>query len=378
MHTDQTLIKWYQLSNEQGTQRIALAGNYTLAALEPVMETLADELTQQAANADLHWDLTGIQQLDTAGMMMLWHAWKAQRPKQLQLRTEHEKMFERLEQSPIPQPATQYTDILWPITSLGRLALLLWQHTVGLITLIGQLLIDAVYLIRHPVYIPWREISANLFRTGAQALGITALVGFLIGIVLSYLSSKQLQLFGADIFIINILGISITRELGPMLAAILVAGRSGSSMTAQLGVMRVTQELDALTVMGISHSQRLVLPKIVGLGIAMPLLVMWTSTMALLGGMVAAELQLGLSYQYFITALPDTVPIGNLWLGLGKGVVCGMVIALIACHFGLRIKPNTESLGEGTTTSVVTAITMVIIVDAIFAVIFSDVGLTQQ
>lgn len=379
MRTDQTqtLTQWYQLSSEQGTQRIALAGNYTLAALEHVVKTLADELARQAANPDLHWDLTGIQQLDAAGMMMLWHAWNAQRPKQLQLRTEHERMFERLEQSPIPQPATQHTDVLWPITSLGRLVLLLWQHTVGLITLIGQLLIDTVYLIRHPVYIPWREISANLFRTGAQALGITALVGFLIGIVLSYLSSKQLQLFGADIFIINILGISITRELGPMLAAILVAGRSGSSMTAQLGVMRVTQELDALTVMGISHSQRLILPKIVGLGIAMPLLVMWTSTMALLGGMVAAELQLGLSYQYFITALLDSVPIGNLWLGLGKGVVCGMVIALIACHFGLRIKPNTESLGEGTTTSVVTAITMVIIVDAIFAIIFSDVGLTQ-
>jgi phospholipid/cholesterol/gamma-HCH transport system permease protein len=147
-------------------------------------------------------------------------------------------------------------------------------------------------------------------------------------------------------------------------------------MTAQLGVMRVTQELDALTVMGISHSQRLILPKVLGLGIAMPLLVMWTSAIALLGGMVAAEWQLGLNHQYFLTTLPDAVPIANLWLGLGKGIVCGMVIALIACHFGLRIKPNTESLGEGTTTSVVTAITMVIIIDAIFAVLFSDVGLT--
>ena len=197
----------------------------------------------------------------------------------------------------------------------------------------------------------------------------------MIGIVLSYLSSRQLQMFGADIFIINILGFSIIRELGPMLAAILVAGRSGSSMTAQLGVMRVTQELDALTVMGISHSQRLILPKVLGLGIAMPLLVMWTSAIALFGGMVAAELQLGLSVQYFLFELPDAVPIANLWLGLGKGVVCGMTIALVACHFGLRIKPNTESLGEGTTSSVVTSITMVIIIDAIFAIMFSDVGL---
>lgn len=375
-HFHKIMNQWYQLRTERGYPHIILTGDYTLAALEHILEPLASELTKQAKNRNLYWDLTGIQQIDTAGIAMLWRVWKAQRPEHLQLRPEHEKMFKRLENHPILQPETKYKDILWPITVLGNLVLLLWQNIIGLVTLIGQLLIDVVYLTRHPAYIPWREISANLFRTGAQALGITALVGFLIGIVISYLSSKQLQLFGADIFIINILGISIIRELGPMLAAILVAGRSGSSMTAQLGVMRVTQELDALTVMGISHSQRLILPKILGLGIAMPLLVMWTSAIALLGGMVAAELQLGLNYQYFLTALPDAVPIANLWLGLGKGIVCGMVIALIACHFGLRIKPNTESLGEGTTSSVVTAITVVIIIDAIFAIIFSDVGLT--
>lgn len=371
-----SLNTWYQLTTVDGTVQIVLTGHYTLVALGHSLDSLTDELARQAENQDLHWDLTRIQQLDTAGTAILWRAWKGQRPKRLQLRPEHEKMFARLEHVPALKTNARYRDLAWPITTLGRLVLLLWNNTLGLVTLIGQLLLDVLYLIRHPILIPWREISANLYRTGAQALGITALVGFLIGIVLSYLSSKQLQIFGADIFIINILGISIVRELGPMLAAILVAGRSGSSMTAQLGVMRVTQELDALTVMGISHSQRLILPKVVGLGIAMPLLVLWTSAIALIGGMVAAELQLGLSYHFFLRSLPDAVPIANLWLGLGKGIVCGMVIALIACHFGLRIKPNTESLGEGTTTSVVTSITMVIIIDAIFAVMFSDVGIT--
>ncbi|MBX3616964.1 MlaE family ABC transporter permease [Nitrosomonas sp.] len=367
---------WYQLTTVGGTAQIILTGNYTLVALRDSLDSLTDELARQAENQDIHWDLTHIQQLDTAGTAILWQVWKGQRPKHLQLRPEHEKMFVRLEHVPTPQANTRYRDLAWPVTFLGRLALLLWSNILGLVMLIGQLLLDVCYLIRHPALIPWREISANLYRTGAQALGITALVGFLIGIVLSYLSSKQLQIFGADIFIINILGISIIRELGPMLAAILVAGRSGSSMTAQLGVMRVTQELDALTVMGISHSQRLVLPKVLGLGIAMPLLVLWTSAIALIGGMVAAELQLGLSHHFFLQSLPDAVPIANLWLGLGKGIVCGMVIALIACHFGLKIKPNTESLGEGTTTSVVTSITMVIIIDAIFAVMFSDVGIS--
>ncbi len=375
MQNSSRLTQWYQLEDRQNVPCICLTGNYTLPALEDVFDDLASDLARQAQKPDLHWNLLGIQQIDSAGITMLWQAWHAQRPQLIELRPEHEKMIERLEQLPAHQSVTKPSDWLWPITQIGQLSLLLWQHAISLLTLIGQLLLDMGYLIRHPAYIPWREISANLFRTGAQALGITALVGFLIGIVISYLSSKQLQLFGADIFIINILGISIIRELGPMLAAILVAGRSGSSMTAQLGVMRVTQELDALTVMGISHSLRLILPKILGLGLAMPLLVIWTSAMALIGGMVAAELQLGLSIQYFISTLPDSVPIGNLWLGLGKGVVCGMVIALIACHFGMRIKPNTESLGEGTTSSVVTAITMVIIVDAIFAILFSDVGL---
>jgi phospholipid/cholesterol/gamma-HCH transport system permease protein len=159
-----------------------------------------------------------------------------------------------------------------------------------------------------------------------------------------------------------------------VLAAILVAGRSGSAMTAQIGVMRVTEELDALAVMGIPHTLRLVLPKMLALAVAMPLLILWTNTVAMIGGMVSAQSELGIDYRYFISSLPAAVPISNLWLGLAKGVVFGILIALIACHFGLRIKPNTESLGQGTTSSVVTAITLVIIVDAVFAVLFRNVG----
>lgn len=360
--------------SENGSARLLLTGNCTLYALGQRLQALSVELAAYAADPELRWDLSGIEQLDDAGAVLLWRAWGARRPTHLLLRPEQERLFSRLGQAPaLPAPIPR--DRLWPVTVLGKAVFLLREHLTGIAILIGQLLLDVIYLASHPARIPWREISANLYRTGAQALGITALVGFLIGIVLSYLSSKQLKVFGADVFIINILGVSIIRELGPMLAAILVAGRSGSSMTAQLGVMRVTEELDALTVMGIPHGLRLILPKIIGLGIAMPLVVLWTSAIALIGGMIAAELQLGLSHQHFLSKLPDVVPIANLWLGLGKGVVFGMMIALIACHFGLRIKPNTESLGEGTTNSVVTAITVVIIVDAIFAIAFSDVGI---
>lgn len=363
-----------QAASENGAPRLVLSGKCTLGALKQQMQSLSAELVTFATNPNLHWDLTGIEQLDDAGALLLWQAWGARRPRNLELRPEQERLFNRLGNIPAaPEPVPR--NLLDPVRALGKTAFLVWEHLTGIIMLTGQLFLDVKYLASHPARIPWREISATLFRTGAQALGVTALVGFLIGIVLSYLSSRQLQVYGADIFIINILGVSIIRELGPMLAAILVAGRSGSSMTAQLGVMRVTEELDALAVMGIPHSMRLVLPKVIGLGIAMPLIVLWTSAIALLGGMVVAEIQLGLSYQYFFNRLSDAVPIANLWLGLGKGVVSGMTIALITCHFGLRIKSNTESLGEGTTNAVVTAITAVIIIDAIFAIIFSNVGL---
>jgi phospholipid/cholesterol/gamma-HCH transport system permease protein len=365
---------WYQLTTQTGDSRLKLVGSYTLTALNQSLPSVAKELARFAAQPGLRWDLTNIQQMDYAGAVLIWQAWGAQRPEHLSLRPEQERMFTRLEKA-TPLPAQQHSDSFLPISMLGKRFFRFLSHLAGMITLSGQAVLDIGYLIAHPGRIPMREISATLFRTGAQALGITAIVGFLIGIVLSYLISEQLHMFGADIYIVNILGMSIIRELGPMLAAILVAGRSGSSMTAQLGVMRVTEELDALTVMGIPYSLRLVLPKIIGLGIAMPLIVLWTSVIALLGGIIAADLQIGLSFQYALTSLPSAVPVVNLWLGLGKGVVCGMAIALIACHFGLRIKPNTESLGEGTTDSVVTSITAVIIIDAIFAIIFSNVGI---
>ena len=168
---------------------------------------------------------------------------------------------------------------------------------------------------------------------------------------------------------------SLVRELGPMLAAILIAGRSGSAITAQIGVMRVTDELDAMSVMGISHSYRLVMPRALALAIAMPLISGWTTVAGLIGGMVAADLSLGITPTFFLNALPQAVQVQNLVLATAKSVVFGVLIALIGCHFGLRVRPNTQSLGEGTTASVVTAITVVILVDALFAVLFSHVGI---
>ncbi|WP_428422424.1 ABC transporter permease [Methylibium sp.] len=364
------------LSHERtagGKPRVLISGEWTLLPLRGRFDELAMRVKELAADVSMEWDLLGLTRLDTAGALLLWQAWGRQRPPTLRLRAEHELTFADLAvQSTVPAGSKAAQARL---SQFGAYLVRFSEHVLGAVRLVGQLALDLLLVLRQPGLIAWREISANVYRTGAQALGITALVGFLVGITLSYLTSKQLRSYGADIFVINILGVSVWRELGPLLAAIIVAGRSGSSMTAQLGVMRVTQELDALSVMGVSHTVRLVLPKVVALAMSMPLVVVWTSAVVLLGGMVAARAQLGIDYVQFLQALPSAVPIANLWLGLSKAVVFGILIALVACHFGLRIEPNTESLAAGTTDSVVISITLVIIVDALFAVLFSDVGL---
>ncbi len=339
-----------------------------------VIAGLDAQLRRLPAGRHPAWDLRRIDGLDHIGAQFLWNTWGRRRPAQLQLAGYQETIFRRLEQAgplALPQaaPARRFG-----LLALGRALHQAGGHLNGFITLIGQLVLDLGRFAARPLRGPWKEISANIFHIGYQALGITALVGFLIGVVLSYLSAQQLHTFGGDIYLVNILGMSVVRELGPLLAAILVAGRSGSAITAQLGVIRVTEELDAMLVMGMPHGFRLILPRVLALAVAMPLLVIWTDAIALLGGMAAAQLELGLSAIYFVQQLPDAVPLANYWIGLGKGVVFGSLIALVACHFGLRIEPDTESLGRGTTLSVVTAITCVIVADAVFAIVFTGVG----
>ncbi len=358
-----------------GERRIELIGAWNLAALGQRLPQLRSRLAEYALDVSCSWDLTAVTVLDHAGALLLWRAWGRRRAPRLILKPEHESVFDNLAKPrELPQPPL---DLWATTTALGQKVIGLLDHLFGATALLGQVMIDAAGLVRRPREIPWREISASIFRTGAQALGITAIVGFLVGVVISYLSAQQLKQFGADIYIVNLVGVSVIRELGPVLAAVLIAGRSGSAMTAQIGVMRVTEELDAMTVMGIPHTVRLVLPRMIALAISMPFLVLWTNVIAILGGMLAAQTELNIDYRFFLSRLPEVVPIANLWLGLGKSLVFGAVIALIACHFGLRIKPNTESLGAGTTQSVVIAITTVIIVDAIFAVMFADVGIIK-
>jgi phospholipid/cholesterol/gamma-HCH transport system permease protein len=362
-----------------GRRRVILAGHWTLT----VLARRAGELRRQLAEAggaaqggEPAWDCLGIEFMDSTGALLLWRAWGRRLPQDLQVRPEHRRILERLAAA----AAVAAADAGPRTGGVGGLpfsgpVIVVWHHLGDFVTLIGQVMLDLVHIVRRPPDMPWKEVSANIYRGGVCAMPVVGLVGFMVGIVLAYLFALQLQRLGADLLIVNVLGIGIIRELGPVLVAVLVAGRSGSAMTAQIGVMRVTEELDALAVMGVARSLRLVFPKVVALAVVMPMLELWASAAALAGGIMAAQAQLEISPLFFLDQLAHVVPLVNVWLALGKGVVFGILVALLACHFGLRVRPNTESLSANTTASVVAGITAVILVDALIAVAARQVGL---
>ena len=353
-------------------------GDWNAAQLtQPDQWQRATQALKQAADKlgdSGRWQLGADCQLDHLGAQALLAGW-GQVPAQLDLSDKQNAVLRRVAgfQPPeLPKPPSFFSQFGARLTK--RMRTLRAEAGDG-VALLGQLMLDLGKLVRAPQWGPWRDFSSHLYSVGATALPITALVGFLIGVVLAYLMSQVLRQFGAEIFIVNILGLALIRELGPILAAVLIAGRSGSSITAQIGVMQVTQELDAMRVMGIPVHYRLVMPRVMALAVAMPLVTVWTTAAALLGGMLAAWVTLDLSPTYFMTAMPSAVSLPNLVLAVGKSVVFGIAIAMIASFFGLRVEPNSDSLGKGTTASVVSAITAVILIDAVFAIAFKSVGI---
>jgi len=363
-------------NSSKANQTIVASGCWTALAFSspPDWKTLARSLALTPLQSDTAWDLRHIAQLDHIGAQLLWSHWRETWPTQLHITDQQKAVLDQVARYTVPVPTAPRLTLRDRFHRFANRGPQMLGVGRDFVQLIGQFALDIGRLIRAPHRAPWRDFSGHLYNIGATAMPITALVGLLIGVVLAYLTSQQLRQYGGETFIVNILGLSLLRELGPILAAVLVAGRSGSAITAQIGVMRVTDELDAMRVMGISHGFRLVMPRVLALAIVMPLISVWTSMAALLGGMMAADLALDVSPSYFLSALPRAVPMVNLWLGMSKSAVFGIAIAFIACFHGLRVQPNTESLGRGTTSSVVTSITVVILIDALFAILFRGTG----
>lgn len=253
------------------------------------------------------------------------------------------------------------------VTEFGR-------GSLSLIGFLGAVLAGFAGIVRHPSRFRFRALVRQMELVGVSSLPIVALMSFLIGIVVAQQGAAQLAQFGAEIFTINLTGRLTLRELGVLMTAIMVAGRSGSAFAAQLGTMRLTEEIDAMRTIGVSPMEVLVIPRILASVLMLPLLGFFAACMAILGGAFISNFTLGIPFWTFLSRIQEVVPLYDLWVGLVKAPVFGLIVALTGCYQGLQVEGNAEEVGLRTTQAVVQAIFMVIVLDAFFAVFFSEIG----
>jgi len=254
---------------------------------------------------------------------------------------------------------------------IGRATVTAVDELRALLAFVGELMWRGGPLLLQPWRIRWREVIHEIDAAGLRAIGIIGLLSFLIGMVMAYQAGATLATYGANILIVNLVSIITLRELGPLLTAILVAGRTGSSYTAQIGTMQITEEVDALRALGLSPFDMLVLPKVIALVITLPLLALFADVMGLVGGGVVAAMGYGVPFSEYAARIPQVVGLQTLMLGLVKAPVFAVVIALVGCMQGLRVKGSAAAVGRATTVSVVQAIFLVIVIDASFSVLYN-------
>lgn len=245
---------------------------------------------------------------------------------------------------------------------------------LNFLSFLGGLIVAMGSVIRHPRRFRMKALVRQMELVGVSSLGIIGLMSFLIGIVISQQGAVQLAAFGAEALTVNLTGRISLRELGVLMTAIMVAGRSGSAFAAQIGTMKLTEEVDAMRTIGISPMEALVLPRILAATFMMPLLGAYAAGMAIVGGAFIADLSLGIPFLTFLVRIQEVVPTYDLWVGLLKAPVFGLIIGLAGCYQGMQVKDNSEQVGKRTTAAVVQAIFMVIVLDAFFAVFFTELG----
>ncbi len=248
------------------------------------------------------------------------------------------------------------------------------RGAVGVIGFLGALVSASLSLLRHPRRFRILALVRQLELVGVSALPIIGLMSFLIGIVIAQQGAVQLAQFGAETLTVNLVGRITLRELGVLMTAIMVAGRSGSAFAAQIGTMRLTEEVDAMKTIGISPMEALVVPRILAAVLMMPLLGFYASAVAIIGGATVGQLSLGIPFWSFLVRVQDVVPLYDLWVGLVKAPVFGLIVALAGCYHGMQVKGDSEQVGLRTTMAVVTGIFAVIVIDAFFAVFFTKIG----
>lgn len=319
-------------------------------------------------------DGAGVTQLDTNGAWLLLAATRAQAsdpmPELRAFQAQHLAIFDLVVQHyevTAAKPAPHREGVL-ELTGRGVLAM--WGHVVGLLDFVGRLFLELMAQIGHPGHWRWGEFGAQVRAVFVGAVPIVAGMLFLLGVVFAYLLGSQAQQYGANIFVVDGLLLAILREISPVIVAVLVAGRSGAAITAQIGTMKVTEEIDAITTLGLSPLSVLVIPRVLAVLLALPLLVFIGDIAGILGGMLITQQQLDISYSMFMDRVADVLLLKTLLVGLGKAPVFAVFIALIACRMGLSVTRDARSVGAHTTSTVVQSLVAIIILNAIFAIMF--------
>lgn len=360
------------VEKHQDQLKLWALGEWTLKSVAQIEE----QLKRIRHDLPVIWDVSGVSEFDSAGVLLF-----SQYLKELSQYTtvevigfsENQKeMYDLLKDDHIviEPPKEEGTLVL-----LGRNTIKLLKDTKEFIKFFGHVFYALFHTLTHPKEIRIKETVYHIHQSGFNALIIIGLTAFLVGMVIAYQGSVQLAKFGADIFIVDTVAISITRELGPMITAIVIAGRSGSAYTAEIGAMKITEETAAMRTMGFDPYTFLVLPRIIALMIALPLLIFFADIIGIFGGMVASSMQLGISMTQFVDRLYEVLEVKHYILGMIKGPVFAFLIASVGAFRGFQVSHNTESIGLHTTASVVNGIFLVIAFDALFSVIYTELDL---
>jgi phospholipid/cholesterol/gamma-HCH transport system permease protein len=388
-----------QVSGEQASLRVPLApgldkerqltirsgGDWVIEGLRDVdgkLEQFVRKISK-TRKTSIQWDVSAVGRVDSAGMMLFirYYDLIVLNNGTIEIvgaKAGHDKMYRLLRQyvpvAPIAGAALS-SRLLRFLHELGKGFVSFFVDMVAFLSFIGENFIIFLLALRHPLAIRYGAIVKNVEEAGVRAMPIVALTSFLIGVVIAYQGAVQLEKFGAHIFIVDMISISVTRELAPLITAIVVAGRTGSSYTAQLGVMKITEEIDAMRTMGFDPLHFLVQPRIMALMIVMPLLIFFADMVGILAGMFISNIHLHLSYGEFLRRLQVALDIKHVWIGLFKGPFFAWLIAAVACFRGFEVSKSTESIGRYTAISVVNAIFLVIACDALFSVLFTELGI---
>ena len=362
-------------------QELILSGLWTARGVHAIDQPLA--AVTVATTAPVMADAAGIEALDTAGAWVLHKLLQRLRSAGATvtlrgLRPEFDKLLTVVaqhvaDQARAPKLATPAPPSA--LAQIGRSTVAAWEQAVALLSFVGENAIAFANCFAHPARWRWRPILFNIRNAGFDALPIVGLLSFLLGIVVAYQGADQLRRYGANIFVADLVGLSMLREFAPLITAIIIAGRSGSAYAAQIGTMAVTEEIDAMRTIGIAPLELLVLPKVIALLIALPLLTVFADVLGVFGGMIMARSQLGVGFGEFLDRFVKAVSVTAYLIGICKAPVFAMIIAMVGCFQGFRTHGEADSVGRQTTRSVVQSIFLVIVADALFSVAFSALNL---